>query len=549
MSVFIIDANNSAIGVAGHSLSLNLFNFVFISWDEGNTSYVLVNSGASVFSYSDSGTHSAIIDNNFGMDTIVIDGHVGFVSSTEGEGTAIFSNGSQITIGATGSVESNETAITGGSVSVTNHGTITGYVAIAGCDTITNAATINGSSVGIHLNLNYGSVINSGHITGGTGIIGSDCHIVNNGTIAGTGDNAIILESSTLAGTIQAVAIIANYGTINGRFGGIVSQLAADEVAVILNKGNIFGGIAIEGSAAAEVVTNEGAIHGAVSLGAGDDLFENLAGTVTDLLGNASVVIDLGAGVDTLRGGASAERVNAGDGNDIDITLGGGDDTFFANANTAGTDGNDIADGGSGSDTYSAALSKAGVTIDLDNDIAFGTRAGNDSITSFESAVGSGFADTLYGTAGANVLSGGLGADTILGADGNDNLKGDGGIDKITGGLGRDSLRGGTDADTFIYKAVSESTVAGAGRDYIMDFSHLTDKIDLAAIDAKSTVAADQAFTLIGSAAFSGVAGQLRFAYASGYTLISGDTNGDKAADFTISLFGSLAITTADFVL
>ena len=56
---------------------------------------------------------------------------------------------------------------------------------------------------------------------------------------------------------------------------------------------------------------------------------------------------------------------------------------------------------------------------------------------------------------------------------------------------------------------------------------------------------------LIGTAAFSGVAGELRYEHsADGFTLVQGDTNGDMVADFEIGLHGQLvSLQPTDFVL
>jgi hypothetical protein len=60
---------------------------------------------------------------------------------------------------------------------------------------------------------------------------------------------------------------------------------------------------------------------------------------------------------------------------------------------------------------------------------------------------------------------------------------------------------------------------------------------------------ANDAFTLIGAAAFTHTAGELR-AYASGAnTLVTGDVDGDGAGDFQILLYGSHSLGASDFVL
>ena len=151
-----------------------------------------------------------------------------------------------------------------------------------------------------------------------------------------------------------------------------------------------------------------------------------------------------------------------------------------------------------------------------------------------DTAVGSNFigSGNFVGTGNAadNVISGGSGNDTI------------------TGGAGADQLSGGAGADLFVYATVADS--GKAGRDAVTDFSSLAgDKIDFHLIDANTGVAGNQAFTFIGLAAFSGTAGELRYAQASTNAGIAGDVNGDGLADFSLSLTGTHPLTTADFVL
>jgi serralysin len=81
--------------------------------------------------------------------------------------------------------------------------------------------------------------------------------------------------------------------------------------------------------------------------------------------------------------------------------------------------------------------------------------------------------------------------------------------------------------------------------DTIKDFRRGSDHIDLRAIDANTKVAGDQAFAFIGKTAFHGKAGELRFADG----IVSGDTNGDKIADFGITVAGLSAMSKGDFYL
>lgn len=122
---------------------------------------------------------------------------------------------------------------------------------------------------------------------------------------------------------------------------------------------------------------------------------------------------------------------------------------------------------------------------------------------------------------------------------GNDTLTGGGGADTIFGGGGGDALRGNAGADIFRYDNFSESTGStDATRDRILDFG-AGDKIDLSRIDAIAG-GADDAFSFIGSAAFSGggaSAGQLRYTDAGGgIFIVEGDVNGDGLADFALSV-------------
>lgn len=72
---------------------------------------------------------------------------------------------------------------------------------------------------------------------------------------------------------------------------------------------------------------------------------------------------------------------------------------------------------------------------------------------------------------------------------------------------------------------------------------------ELHLLDAIANVAGNQAFNFIGTQAFSGSAGQLHYAPSGANTLISGDVNGDRTADFSILLNGAHALTATDFVL
>lgn len=164
---------------------------------------------------------------------------------------------------------------------------------------------------------------------------------------------------------------------------------------------------------------------------------------------------------------------------------------------------------------------------------------------------------TINGTSGANTLVGTNAEDVIYGLAGND---------IITGGLGKDILYGGAGADRFVYNSIADSQVGSdynplAGlptngymvnrMDEIRDFSHAEgDRISLSGIDANANLAGDQAFTFIGSAAFTNVAGQLHYQQVDSFRfLVEGDVNGDGMADFVIRVDTNVAPVSSDFIL
>jgi Ca2+-binding RTX toxin-like protein len=114
-------------------------------------------------------------------------------------------------------------------------------------------------------------------------------------------------------------------------------------------------------------------------------------------------------------------------------------------------------------------------------------------------------------------------------------------IENAIGGVGnnmfvgnavRNQLTGGGGGDTFRWYSI-EDVGFGATADEIMDFS-AGDWIDLSEIDADTRTAADESFVAIGRAAFSGVAGQLRYDPLEDGFRLFGDVDGDAIADFEL---------------
>ena len=91
------------------------------------------------------------------------------------------------------------------------------------------------------------------------------------------------------------------------------------------------------------------------------------------------------------------------------------------------------------------------------------------------------------------------------------------------------------------------STTATA--DVITDFGDAEgDRIHLSVVDANSTLGGNQAFAWLGTGAFTGTAGELRYEQIGGNTYVSGDTNGDGSSDFMIALTGLHTLGTDDFI-
>ncbi|WP_068954369.1 calcium-binding protein [Pararhizobium polonicum] len=159
-------------------------------------------------------------------------------------------------------------------------------------------------------------------------------------------------------------------------------------------------------------------------------------------------------------------------------------------------------------------------------------------------------ADTLDGGLGGDNLWGDSGDDGLYGRRGDDILSGGDGNDRLIGGIGADEVRGGLGADRFILTILADSSVASPGRDLVLDFARTQgDKLDVSLLDANTTLAGDQAFEFIGSAAFNNTAGELRYELKGIDTYIFGDVDGDGMADFSIVLDRILAMQASDFAL
>jgi len=387
----------------------------------------------------------------------------------------------------------------------------------------------------------------------------------------GTGSDTASYDGATVGVEAHLEAPYVNTG-----------DAAGDQYISIENlRGSAFNDRLVGNFAAANSLWGGDGIDQLQAIGAGDSLYGEDGNDLLSSLPNSSAALmDGGAGVDTasinrsldaiaytfalsndvtLNDGTrliDIERINftSGSGNDVitggslnDIILGsGGDDQLSGgdgNDDLRGGDNNDALDGGLGddvltggsggdqlnggigNDTADYSTSSAGVSINLQNGKVSGGDAAGDAIVSIENVTGSAWADNLVGNGLANALSGGTGNDVL------------------NGGGGADTLYGGSGGDTFAFKTPGDIGSA-ASHDRIMDFeaggataATGVDLIDLSSIDANTKSAnKDDAFLFIGSSAFSGKAGQLRYDQAGSNVMIYGDVNGDGVADFTLQL-------------
>ncbi len=161
--------------------------------------------------------------------------------------------------------------------------------------------------------------------------------------------------------------------------------------------------------------------------------------------------------------------------------------------------------------------------------------------------VGTPDSDMLVGDDFAEGQQGLDGDDRLKGRRGNDSLSGGAGDDRLRGGLDGDVLSGGEGADRFQFGDRSLDAT-----DRILGFDRAQgDRIVLRAIDAIAGTPADDAFTFIGTAAFSNTAGELRWGdIGRGTQRLEGDVDGDGAADLVIDIANSAAPVAANwFVL
>ncbi len=288
-----------------------------------------------------------------------------------------------------------------------------------------------------------------------------------------------------------------------------------------------------------------------------------------------------GAGNDTLSGMGGIDTFNGGSGNDL-IALGATNDGSFVDGG-ADTDTLRISGGGTvsigslasieavniqsgGILLLSAAEFATGLAV---NSVLSGTgtilvsMSPGDTVfaTGMTTAVGADITLAVSGSTGIDVIKSALGvtlnvgggdsADQIRGGNLADAISGGNGNDKLMGLGGADQLTGGAGADQFRYLFASDAGT-GANADQILDFVHLTDKLDFRILDANPAVAGRQALTYIGTSTFAnnGIA-QVRWTDLGADLRVEVDLDGNGTADMAMLLVGAGAqvLTATDFLL
>jgi len=295
--------------------------------------------------------------------------------------------------------------------------------------------------------------------------------------IGGTDTVYAYLSSYTLGANVENLRIVTS-GAANGTGNGLANVIYAGAGNNLLN-GDAGIDTASYAYATAGVTISLAITSAQATGGSGSDTllnFENLTGSNYNdtLTGNSAAnILNGGTGADRLNGGGGADTMVGGDGNDIYYVDNTGDVVSETNANaaTGGTDtvysylstyllgtnvenlriviageangtgnglantlyagaGNNVLDGGAGSDTVSYLYATAGVTASLASSSIQATGgSGNDTLLNFENLTGSNYDDTLTGNSAANSLNGGVGADRLIGG---------GGADTMVGGDGND---------------------------------------------------------------------------------------------------------------
>jgi Ca2+-binding RTX toxin-like protein len=390
------------------------------------------------------------------------------------------------TLGVTANLALTTAQVTGGSGTDTLLG-FENAVGGAGNDILTGTSADNVLLGGLGNDTLTGGLGND-YLDGGTGIdtmvggIGNTTYVVDNiadvvGAEALNGGIDLVKSSVsyTLGTNIENLTISAytanNVGTGNAlnnildgstTSGVTLKGLAGNDIL----KGSTYGSNFLDGGQGADTMT------GSYS---GSDTFmvDNVGDVVIDNPYNYNYVTSIDTVISSISYtlGANIENLKLGDYSSGPLGMGvAGGGTLALNGSGNALDnvigantGNNVLNGGLGSDTvsYSYAISAITASLALTTVQATGG-SGLDKILNFENIVGSQFNDILTGSATDNKIDGGLGNDTMTGGLGNDSYKVNSALDVVVEAVGGgiDSVE--SDAATYTLAAnVENLTLTG----------------------------------------------------------------------------------------
>ncbi|MGZ4257252.1 MAG: beta strand repeat-containing protein [Gaiellaceae bacterium] len=368
----------------------------------------------------------------------------------------------------------------------------------------------------------------SGTVIGGTFVYTAAAGEVNHVTLSGSGGNLIVDDSagvSASSGCATASSTELNCGPLSALSTIVVNLGDGSDSVVVQSSVTGPSFLNLLGGAGNDTMTNNSSIPATFNAGAGNDTMVGKAGgsdTADYSSSPFAVNVDLAAGTATGNGNDTLTNITNVTGSDFADTLSGDDranalDGGSGGDTIAGRAGNDTLTGGGGSNTVDYSDAAGGVNVSLGAGTetpAAGSDAGFDTLSGFQTVIGSSYADSLTGDGNDNVLSGGAGNDTFDGAGGSDTvsyasapagvnaslgsgtandgqggtdtfvptsvetltgsafddtltgdasdnvLSGGGGNDTLAGGGGTDTLDGGTGSNTADYSAAAGSVTA-----------------------------------------------------------------------------------------
>jgi Ca2+-binding RTX toxin-like protein len=501
----------------------------------------------------DGGTGADTLTGGVGDDTYVVDNTLDRVIELSGGGVDLVQSSITHTLGA----------------EVENL-TLTGTAAISGTGNALGNQ-ITGNSAANTLNGGTGADT----LTGGSGndtlLGGTENDLLDGGTgadsmVGGTGNDTYVVDS-----TLDRVIEAASGGTdlvqssITYTLGTEVENLTLTGTAAINGTGNALAN-QITGNTGANTL-NGGTGADTLTGGVGNDTYvvDNLGDRVIELSGGgvdlvqSSITYTLGTEVENLTltgstaingtGNALANQITGntgantlnGDAGADTLTGGSGNDRLLG-----GTE-NDWLDGGTGADTLEGGVGDDTYVVDNTTDRVIELSGGGTDL------VRSSITHTLAVQVENLTLTG----STAINGTGNalaNQLTGNSGANTLDGGTGADTLTGGLGADRFQLRATTDSGVTSTSWDVIADFTRSqSDRIDLSLMDAVSSTTTNDAFSFIGTAAFSGTnaAGQLRTVYDAslGGVIVYGSVDANNSPEFALLVRGVTSLQASDFIL